>query len=66
MQEEQFGPVVPIAKWSDWSLVDEFLAESKYGQQAAVFGNDPAEMGPILDDLVNQVARVNINAQVGT
>lgn len=63
MQEEQFGPVIPIATWKDWTDVDKFLAESKYGQQAAVFGNNPEEVGPIVDDLVNQVARVNLNAQ---
>ncbi|KAI9028360.1 aldehyde dehydrogenase family protein [Hyaloraphidium curvatum] len=63
MHEEQFGPVVPIARWSSWEDVDKFLAESKYGQQAALFGNDPAEIGPIVDSLVNQVARVNLNAQ---
>ena len=38
------------------------IAESDYGQQASVFSQDPSAMGPVIDQLVNQVCRVNLNA----
>jgi acyl-CoA reductase-like NAD-dependent aldehyde dehydrogenase len=36
---------------------------SKYGQQVSVFGRDPETIGRLIDPLVNQVCRVNINSQ---
>ena len=65
MQEEQFGPLVPIATFADLREVEEYVMNSMYGQQAAVFskGTDPAALGPLLDLLVHSVARVNLNCQ---
>lgn len=60
---ETFGPVVPIARFDDPREPLEWLAASPYGQQAAVFGRDPAAVGPLVDALVNQVCRVNLNSQ---
>jgi glyceraldehyde-3-phosphate dehydrogenase (NADP+) len=40
-----------------------YLIESNYGQQASLFGNDPDEIAELIDPLVNQVCRVNINSQ---
>lgn len=60
--EEQFGPVIPIA---DFGLIEDvisYLAESTYGQQVSVFGQDPRIIGPLCDILVNQVCRVNLNS----
>lgn len=61
--QEQFGPVVPIAVFDDPNEVLDYMAASPYGQQASVFGKDPAKVGPLLDALVNQVCRVNVNTQ---
>lgn len=60
---ETFGPVVPIAVFDDPREPLEWLAASPYGQQAALFGRDPAVVGPLVDALVNQVSRVNLNSQ---
>ncbi|MBI3298368.1 MAG: aldehyde dehydrogenase family protein [Elusimicrobia bacterium] len=61
--EEQFGPVVPVAPFDDPAEVLDWLAESHYGQQASLFTSDAAAAGPLLDALVNQVCRVNVNTQ---
>ena len=61
--EEQFGPVVPIATYKDLSEVFDYLAASPYGQQASVFGRNAEQIAPLLDILVNQVSRVNLNTQ---
>jgi len=61
--EEQFGPLVPVAFFNDVEEVFSYLAESPYGQQASIFGQNPQEIGSLIDILVNQVSRVNINAQ---
>ncbi|NLW44873.1 MAG: NADP-dependent glyceraldehyde-3-phosphate dehydrogenase [Syntrophomonadaceae bacterium] len=61
--EEQFGPVIPIAAFADIETPVRYIMESKYGQQASVFGKDPDKIGELIDLLVNQVCRVNINCQ---
>merc|ERR1711976_741442 len=63
-REEQFGPVVPVVKFTDLNTVMEYLGTSQYGQQASIFTTDSdGKLGPVLDVLVNQVCRVNLNAQ---
>ncbi|EJL77863.1 NAD-dependent aldehyde dehydrogenase [Polaromonas sp. CF318] len=62
-QEEQFGPIIPVVPFDNVSEALEYVSESKYGQQVSVFGSDPAQIGSVADQLVNQVCRVNINAQ---
>lgn len=61
--EEQFGPVVPIHVFDDVAQIAEHVAESNYGQQVSLFSQSPQALGPLVDFLVNQVSRVNINAQ---
>ncbi|KAL6073355.1 putative glyceraldehyde-3-phosphate dehydrogenase [Balamuthia mandrillaris] len=61
--EEQFGPIVPVATFSDLDEVFAYLASSPYGQQASVFSQDADAISQLVDVLVNQVSRVNINAQ---
>ncbi len=41
----------------------EYLAHSQYGQQASVFSKDPQAVSKLIDVLVNQVSRVNLNSQ---
>jgi glyceraldehyde-3-phosphate dehydrogenase (NADP+) len=61
--EEQFGPVVPIASFTDIEEPMNYVTQSDYGQQISLFGNDAALMAELIDPLVNQVCRVNINSQ---
>jgi glyceraldehyde-3-phosphate dehydrogenase (NADP+) len=63
--EEQFGPVMPVARYSDLSEVYAALKESWNGQQAAIFTSDAAKAAPLIDALSTQVGRININMQCG-
>ncbi|MDO9081352.1 MAG: NADP-dependent glyceraldehyde-3-phosphate dehydrogenase [Desulfuromonadales bacterium] len=61
--EEQFGPIVPIVPFDDVAEPVRYITESDYGQQVSLFGRDPAQLAELIDPLVNQVCRVNINSQ---
>ena len=61
--EEQFGPVVPIGIFEDIQAPINYIINSKYGQQVSIFGSDPRILSSIIDPLVNQVTRVNLNSQ---
>jgi len=61
--EEQFGPIVPVARFEDDSEIDHFMRQSPYGQQISLFGQDPRRLGALVDALANQVCRININSQ---
>ncbi len=61
--EEQFGPVVPVVPFEDISTPIEYIHESSHGQQVAIFGTDVNQISALIDETVNQVSRVNINAQ---
>lgn len=61
--EEQFGPVVPITSYKDINQPLEYISESNYGQQVSLFSNDDNALAPLIDGLVNQVCRVNINSK---
>ncbi len=61
--EEQFGPVVPIVAFKDIKTPLEYVNDSNYGQQVSIFGNNADTIAKLIDPLVNQVARVNINSQ---
>ncbi|KJS34098.1 MAG: aldehyde dehydrogenase, partial [Pseudomonas sp. BRH_c35] len=61
--EEQFGPLVPVVPYRDLQEVIDYVTASDYGQQLSIFGNDPAQVGELVDAFVNQVGRININAQ---
>jgi len=62
-REEQFGPVIPVASFTDLETPIRYLLESDYGQQVSIFGRDPDTIAELVDPLVNQVCRVNINSQ---
>jgi glyceraldehyde-3-phosphate dehydrogenase (NADP+) len=62
-REEQFGPVIPVASFTDLETPIRYLLESDYGQQVSIFGRDPDTIAQLVDPLVNQVCRVNINSQ---
>jgi glyceraldehyde-3-phosphate dehydrogenase (NADP+) len=62
-QIEQFGPVTPIVPYDDEREVIDWVVASPFGQQAALFGQDAERLSRLIDPLVNQVSRVNINSQ---
>lgn len=61
--EEQFGPVVPIVPYKNIEEVINYIVQSNFGQQLSIFGNDPKTIGHLIDELANQVGRININTQ---
>jgi glyceraldehyde-3-phosphate dehydrogenase (NADP+) len=61
--EEQFGPVIPVAVFDDIEEPITYMVQSDYGQQVSLFGNDPQQIARLIDPLVNQVCRVNLNSQ---
>ena len=62
-REEQFGPVVPVMTFENISTALEYVVTSEHGQQVSIFGSDPDQIATLVDPLVNQVCRVNINCQ---
>lgn len=61
--EEQFGPIVPIRSFKNIVEPIQYMVDSNFGQQVSVFGTDSNEIAELIDPLVNQVCRVNINCQ---
>jgi len=61
--EEQFGPVIPVLPFDRIDTPIAYMINSSYGQQVSIFGSDPDQMARLIDPLVNQVCRVNINSQ---
>lgn len=61
--EEQFGPVVPIVPYKNLEEVISYVVKSSFGQQLSIFGTNSKTIGYLIDELANQVGRININAQ---
>ncbi len=61
--EEQFGPVIPILSFKSISEPIQYMVDSNFGQQVSIFGTDSTQLAQLIDPLVNQVCRVNINCQ---
>jgi len=61
--EEQFGPVIPVLSYKDISEPLQYIMESKYGQQVSIFGTNTENIARLIDPLINQLSRVNINSQ---
>jgi len=62
-RQEQFVPVVTVAIFEDIEEPIRYIVSSDYGQQVSLFGRDADAMGRLIDPLVNQVCRVNLNSQ---
>jgi glyceraldehyde-3-phosphate dehydrogenase (NADP+) len=60
---EQFGPVVPVVPFENIATPIQYIINSDVGQQASLFGNNSGTLGKLIDPLVNQVCRLNINSQ---
>jgi glyceraldehyde-3-phosphate dehydrogenase (NADP+) len=61
--EEQFGPVIPVVPYDDLETPIDYIVNSNYGQQVSLFGQDSQLIASLIDPLVNQVCRVNLNSQ---
>ena len=61
--EEQFGPIVPIVPFSDDEEAIRYVVNSNFGQQVSIFGTDSKRVARLMDAFVNQVGRINLNAQ---
>jgi len=61
--EEQFGPVVPVVPFDDIEEPIRYVVESPFGQQLSIFSSSPDTTAALIDPLVNQVCRVNLNSQ---
>lgn len=61
--EEQFGPIVPVIKFSKMQEVLEMIADSEFGQQISIFGNDSAQIAELAAKLQFEAGRVNINTK---
>ena len=62
-REEQFGPIVAVAPFDDINTALDYVITSDHGQQVSIFSSNPVIVGKLVDPLVNQVCRVNINSQ---
>jgi aldehyde dehydrogenase (NAD+) len=62
-REEQFGPIVPVMPFDDIETALDYVITSDHGQQVSLFSSSPDLIGSLVDPLVNQVCRVNINCQ---
>ena len=47
--EEQFGPVIPVVRFSEVDEVVAYVRDSGYGQQLSLFGRDPEQVGTLID-----------------
>lgn len=64
--EEQFGPVVPIAPYESLEEVLKYAREGKYGQQVSIFKSTATEASARLVDRFSTVfGKININSQCG-
>jgi acyl-CoA reductase-like NAD-dependent aldehyde dehydrogenase len=52
-----------VVPFDDLSTPIDYIHESSHGQQVAIFGTDVNQISELIDETVNQVSRVNINAQ---
>jgi len=60
---EQFGPVIPVIAFDKIETPINYIINSNFGQQMSIFGTNPDVIADMIDPLVNQVCRVNINCQ---
>jgi glyceraldehyde-3-phosphate dehydrogenase (NADP+) len=61
--EEQFGPIIPVVPFDDIEEPIQYVIHSTHGQQVSLFSKNKSELASLIDPLVNQVSRVNINCQ---
>ena len=55
--------MIPVIPFDDIEVPIQYIVDSDYGQQVSIFGQDASRIAQLVDPLVNQVCRVNINSQ---
>jgi len=63
--EEQFGPVVPIAPYDSINEVLSYAHNGKYGQQVSLFTSNSKPTANLVDQFSTVFGKININAQCG-
>ena len=64
--EEQFGPVIPIALYKDIDTVLDFGQSGPYGQQVSIFtSEDASTASSIVDRFSSVFGKINLNSQCG-
>jgi glyceraldehyde-3-phosphate dehydrogenase (NADP+) len=63
--EEQFGPLIPVAAYESLETVRDFARNGVYGQQASIFGSDPAKAASLVDPFSTVFGKINLNRQCG-
>ncbi|MEM8807024.1 MAG: NADP-dependent glyceraldehyde-3-phosphate dehydrogenase [Cyanobacteria bacterium P01_G01_bin.38] len=61
--EEQFGPVIPVVPYDDIETAIDYIVNADHGQQVSIFGQNTDAIADLIDPLVSQVCRVNLNSQ---
>lgn len=61
--EEQYGPLLPIVPYADIKVPLQFIEDSRFSQQVSIFGKSSDHIAKLIDLIVNQICRVNINCQ---
>lgn len=61
--EEQFGPVIPIAVYEDINEIIDYLKHMPYGLQISLFTGNGTSVSSLVDLLASSVGRININMQ---
>ena len=66
-EEEQFGPIVPVAPYDSIDEVEEYARTGQYGQQVSIFtsNSNGALSGSLVDKFSNVFGKININSQCG-
>ena len=65
-EEEQFGPVIPIAPYDSLDEVLKYSREGKYGQQVSIFTSSASETpAQLIDQFSTVFGKININSQCG-
>lgn len=64
VDEEQFGPVVPVIKYSSVEDAVEFANDSEFGLCASVWGTDGEALQSVSDQLVAGTVYVNTHAEL--
>jgi len=59
--EEQFGPIVPIVRYTSVAEVIDWHIRSPYGQQAGIHGPDSPQRRDLVHALASFVARINLD-----
>jgi glyceraldehyde-3-phosphate dehydrogenase (NADP+) len=54
---------LPVVPYDDIEEPIQYLIDSPFGQQVSVFGKEAEQIARLIDPLVNQVCRLNINSQ---